>query len=475
MEGFLKSLSLAPRGIRHKLTAAFALMSVIPMLVCGYLIIYYIFPTIDDLGDVSLLFFITILLMFLGFYLSKKIIYPIIQIAAHAKEIAEGKLDEQLSLEEEDEIGELSGSLNRLSTRLKTNMSELHSYGEKIKQINMEINKKVFALSSLLQVGNLITSSADLNGILNLIIEKLSQLEMAGSAFLMFLNEETGELTIRAQANIDLERAEQTKIKVGQGLLGKVFESAHELVIDSQKKPPAMDEQLQQLLQAKNIAVLPITSAGKVVAILGMANNIENFLFTDDEIELIGVFAKQVSVAVENDLLMSKTEELTVRDELTGLYNENYIHNRLDEEIKRAISYQRPCSFAIFEIDNFEQYRNSEGEIATEKTLKKIAQTLNEATSEIDKTARFSDHQFAVVFPEKNKKQAFNLAENIRKEIERYGHNQNSLKARAVALTLSAGISSTPIDGRTATELINKSLEYKEKAKREGKNRVVLG
>ena len=71
-----KTLSLARRSIRHKLTAAFALMSVIPMLVCGYLIIYYIFPTIKSLWDISLIFLITLFLTLLGFYLARKIISP---------------------------------------------------------------------------------------------------------------------------------------------------------------------------------------------------------------------------------------------------------------------------------------------------------------------------------------------------------------------------------------------------------------
>lgn len=458
-----KTLSLARRSIRHKLTAAFALMSVIPMLVCGYLIIYYIFPTIKSLWDISLIFLITLFLTLLGFYLARKIIYPVVEIAAAAKGIAEGRLGGQVSVEAEDEIGELSGSLNRLSTRLKENMTALHSYGEKIKQINMEINKKVFALSGLLQIGNLMTTSAGLDEVFNLIVEKLSQLQDGGVAFLMFLDEASGELLMRAQANVEAEEISRIKIRIGQGPLGKIFSSARPLVIDRQNRPAVIDENLRKILQTKNMALLPVTSSGKVIGILGTGNNAENFFFVDDEIELIGVFAKQAAVAVENDILLRKTKELTVRDELTRLYNESYIRARLDEEIKRAISYQRPCSFVIFEVENFERYRDVSGEIAAEGALKKIAQTLKESASDIDKAARFSDHQFALLLPEKNKQQSLNVAENIRKEIERYNLRQNKLKT-SLPLTLSAGISAAPADGTTAVELINKALRYAQEA-----------
>jgi len=473
MAQFLKTLSLAPRSIKRKLTIAFLIMSVIPTLVFGYLISYYLLPTVKGAWQIYLVVAIVLTLMLLGFYLAKKIIYPIAEIAAHAKGIAEGRLEQRLDIEGEDEIGELSGSLNRLSRRLKENMGELHSYGEKIKQINMEINKKVFALSALLQIGNLITAACNLDEVFQLVVSKLSQMEPEGKAFLMLFEEDKGQLRMRAGANIEDEVREPIKIKGGQGSLGQVLASGRHLVIDTQKKrPKVIDKDLAAILRTKNIAVLPVTSSGKVIGILGIGNNIENFLFVDDEIELFGVFAKQAAVAIENDLLLRKTKELSVRDELTGLYNENYLRGRLDEEIKRAISYQRPCSFIIFEVDSFKRCRDLLGEIDTEKSLKKIAQILKESTTEIDKVARFSDHQFAVIFPEKNKSHAFNLAENIRKEIERFGLKQQRAQGRSFALTLSAGISATPIDGETSVELINKALYYTEKAKDAGANRV---
>jgi diguanylate cyclase (GGDEF)-like protein len=465
MGQFFKTLSLAPKGIRHKLIVAFSLMSLIPMFVIGYLIAYYILPKIDTFWEIYLVFIITVFLMGMGFYLAKKIIYPIIEIAAHAKGIADGTFAEDLDIKEEDEIGELGVSLNRLSARLKESMSQLRSYGEQVKQINMEINKKVFALSSLLQIGNLITTGTNLTEVFDLIVGKLSQLEQEGAAFLMFLDEESGELIMRAQANIEREGVSEVKIKTGEGPLGKVFSNNKLLIIDAQKGQQLVDENLKKILQTKNIAVLPITSSGKVIAILGTGNNVANFLFTDDVIELIGVFAKQVAVAVENDILMSRTEELNLRDELTGLYNESYIRNRLDEEIKRAISYQRPCSFIIFEVNNFQRYQRVFGEIDAQKALKKIAQTLKMSTSEIDKAARFSDNQFAVLLPEKNKQQSLNLAENIKKEIERFASKKQTEPDASVSLSISVGISAVPIDGTTALELINKALNYIEQLK----------
>ncbi len=457
MAQFFKALSLAPQGIRSKLIVAFALMSLLPIFVFGYLAFYYIFPTVNTFGEVFLIFVITVIIMLLGFCLARNIIYPIAEIAARAKGIAEGRLDERLEIKQEDEIGELGNSLNYLSTRLKENMTELHSYGEKIKQINMEINKKVFALSALLQIGNLITASANLDEIFNLIVEKLAQLDTNGIAFLLLPEKGKDTLTMRAQVNITNERAGSYEVKIGQGLLGTAAKEAQPLIIDAQRRPKATEETPQGPLQVKNLAALPVISSGKAIGILGIGNNLENLAFSDDEVELIGVFAKQVAIAIENDVLLRKTEKLTVQDELTGLYNKSYIRSRLDEEIKRAISYQRPCSFIIFEIGNLRQYRNLLGEAIFGKTLKKIAQALKEGTTEIDKVARFSDDQFALVLPEKNRRQASGVMEDLEEKIGKFAASQNNVKA-VVPLVISAGLSATPIDGTSATELINRAL-----------------
>jgi len=412
---------------------------------------------IKSFWDISLIFGITFFLILLGFYLARKIIYPIVEITAHAKDIAEGRLDESLNIGGEDELGELSSSLNNLSGRLKENMTELHSYGEKIKQINMEINKKVFALSTLLQIGTLITATTDLDEIFSLTTEKLAQLETGGAAFLMLPGKEKGTLTMRAQVNIDEDKAASYKVKVGQGAAGVVVRSGRPFIVDADNKPKVVDEELKEILATENLAILPVTCAGKIVGVLGTGNNLDNFSFSDDEIELIGVFAKQVAVALENDTLIRRTQQLTVRDELTGLYNESYIRSRLDEEIKRAISYQRPCSLVILEIEHFSQYHSVLGDIGVEKVLKKIAHIIKEGTTDVDKIARFSDHQFALVMPEKNKKQALNIMKNLKEEIERFGVKQGKLEP-AASLTIAASATSTPIDGTTSVELVNQAL-----------------
>ena len=132
----------------------------------------------------------------------------------------------------------------------------------------------------------------------------------------------------------------------------------------NQNKPLILDKQnilsdnlrveFYEKFRLKNTLALPVFLRGKARAILGIGNTKEPFLYKKEDVELLDIFAKQIAVAVENDILMLRVEKLEIRDALTGLYNKAFIVNRLQEEIRRAITYRRPCAFILFDIDNFQ-------------------------------------------------------------------------------------------------------------------------
>ena len=97
----------------------------------------------------------------------------------------------------------------------------------------------------------------------------------------------------------------------------------------------------------KNCLAMPVFLKSKVKAILGIGNTREDFQYNKDDIELLDIFSKQVAIAIENDIMASRIEKLEIKDALTGRYNQGFINSRLQEEIKRAIAYQRPCALII--------------------------------------------------------------------------------------------------------------------------------
>jgi len=349
-------------------------------------------------------------------------------------------------------------------------MDELRSYGEKTKQINTEIHKKVLTMTGLLQIGNLISSAIELDKILEFSVEKIMHLPDITGCFLMMLDEDEKKLAVKSLSGLEETQLTLKKIRPGEGLVGKIAKQNKPFILDADTKTTTEIEDFRNEFQLTNCALFPVVSAGKTTGVLGVGNTIENYKFTQDDLELFEVFVKQMGIAVENDILIKKAEELEITDELTGLYNESYINARLDEEIKRAIIYQRPCAFIILDVDDFKVFRDAQGEIAAEEALRKISSILKESATPIDKVSRFSDDGFAIVLPEKNKRDTARTAEELRIKIEEASIGKK--KAASHGLTVSAGISENPIDGASAQELVDKAQACLKKAKDEGKNKV---
>lgn len=221
-------------------------------------------------------------------------------------------------------------------------------------------------------------------------------------------------------------------------------------------------------------SVFRVSSAAKVMA--GGDYNHKIPSSEKDEVGDISQALNHLTAEIRKDVdelsrLLQKVSKLEIRDPLTGLFNEKYIRQQLDEEIKRALIYQRPCGFIILEVDNFGSFHKSFGDIAVEAVLKKAASLFKDSVSSIDKVARFGDNQFAVVLPEKNKRSCQEAAEYIRKKVESAFKGEKDEHQR---ITISAGISENPLDGTSAKELIDKAEEALDRARNKGGNQCLF-
>ncbi len=471
MFGTFKKLSMLPKGLRYKLMIAFSLMSIIPLLVCVYLVNIYIFPHLDNLTEVSITVIFSIAIALLGLGLAKRLVDPVIEMAIEARVIANGEYDKRIAIVRDDEIGQIGESINVMTQRIRSNLDELKSYGQRTREINIEIHKKVLALSSLLQIGDIIsTSSMDLKTTLELAAQKASAIFDSGFGVLYLTKVEAGEFIAETSYNVDNDKLQDMVVRIGHGIIGKALEEHAVAIVDEAVKKSSEVEAFRTAYNVKNCLAIPLFSGKNNVGIFLVGNNIDGFKFKSDDIDLVKVFAKQMTIAIENDTLLKKTEELAIKDDLTDLYNKNYIMTRLEEEIKRAIFYQRPCSFLIFNIDNFRDFREKKGELAAEEVIKKMAKLIKEHTDPTAKAARVSGDEFAMLLPEKNKKEATRIAEEVRKKIE----STHFVRESKEMLTVSAGVSENPIDGTTYDELFKKAMAALRRAKTSGKNKVAI-
>jgi diguanylate cyclase (GGDEF)-like protein len=92
--------------------------------------------------------------------------------------------------------------------------------------------------------------------------------------------------------------------------------------------------------------------------------------------------------------------ENPLRDPVTGLYNKSYFHGRLIEELRRAVRYTHDISLVLFEVENFYDVQESEGEENMRNFLLLISSSLARMTRDCDVVARLGEGSFSILLPE---------------------------------------------------------------------------
>jgi len=191
--------------------------------------------------------------------------------------------------------------------------------------------------------------------------------------------------------------------------------------------------------------------------------------------------------AQELSELNKKLLQMTVKDDLTSLYNQIYIKERLDNELKRAHQFNQPLAILKIDIDNFRRYNDSHGHLAGDNCLKTVTRLIKDSIRDIDIPARYGGEEFLVILPGAKSNEATQIAEKVRQTIAKYplqkipSSSQDRIKEQSTtdaisSLTISIGISCY-FQGsgiNTADDLIRASDNALNQAKKKGKNQVCL-
>lgn len=174
--------------------------------------------------------------------------------------------------------------------------------------------------------------------------------------------------------------------------------------------------------------------------------------------------------------LKDKLGLATTTDELTGLHNRKYLHERLDAEISRAKRYKTKISCLLFDIDFFKVVNDMYGYDWGDVLLRSLADKLKCLIRKEDILTRYGDEEFLLVLPNTSEENAFLFAERFRRDIERMEFIPAGEEERH-PITISGGISTYPCL-ENVEEDANTIIRYAEhalyNAKKRGKNKVVL-
>lgn len=189
-----------------------------------------------------------------------------------------------------------------------------------------------------------------------------------------------------------------------------------------------------------------------------------------DMVKLGSIALKYLPKGDTERLTYDKLHEEANTDGLTKCYNKMYFNNKLDLEVKKSKVTGSPLSLIIFDLDHFKHLNDNYGHDAGDYVLREMAEILRDnGIRKGDTFARYGGEEFVVLLPKTNLKQAFEIAERLRKLVEchKFTYEQKRLPVAA-----SIGVADYRQGIETGTDLFKRADSAVYKSKKGGRNQV---
>lgn len=177
------------------------------------------------------------------------------------------------------------------------------------------------------------------------------------------------------------------------------------------------------------------------------------------------MFSYVFASRVENQ--RKSLESQALRDPLTGLDNRRAFEIAIEALLHDMPSKTQASGLVLLDVDNFKSVNDKYGHQAGDKVLRGLAGLLNEYLRATESAFRLGGEEFVLLLPGTDAEGLRTRMENLRGRIEA------NLRCQGQIITASIGASQWQ-PGDTATSWLRRADAAMYRAKREGRNRVIV-
>ncbi|CAJ1778411.1 GGDEF domain-containing protein [Aeromonas veronii] len=165
---------------------------------------------------------------------------------------------------------------------------------------------------------------------------------------------------------------------------------------------------------------------------------------------------------------LNETRKLANEDALTNLLN----RRAFDLELEGLIRSQHPFSLILADIDRFKNFNDEYGHLLGDQVLRAFSKRLRDACKEGVTAYRLGGEEFAMLVPHRSLALARQMAESMRRAIERMSILDRKSGRRIDHITASFGVGE--FNGQESADcLVERTDKLLYKAKELGRNRVM--
>lgn len=217
---------------------------------------------------------------------------------------------------------------------------------------------------------------------------------------------------------------------------------------------------------------MPVLAQGGTLGLLHLQFDTHDVREHEAVARLARELAERLGLTLANLELRESLRHESLHDPLTGVCNRRYMEDCLRRELARIARDGHVLSVLMVDIDHFKAVNDRWGHEAGDRTLRATARRLGRGTRGGDVICRYGGEEFVVILPGADLSDAARRAEQLRAEAEAGAEAGEETGAQPV--TLSIGVASAPLHGRSSDALLGAADRALYQAKSAGRNRVVI-
>ena len=363
---------------------------------------------------------------------------------------------------------ELKARIRRLEQELGEQQSLCNSLGSMLEKSNNQAY-------TFYNISKIIAATNDLQAMIPDIIGYIGK-SISFDRVTFYLTDDLHEkMTLRYARGLPVEGT--VSIGIGEGLPGRIVEfGEHSHIHDLSLFYETFNDFVHVPGEGKRDGAyigIALKSRNAAIGVIGIDSPVKYGLTVEDMV-FLSLISHQISAGIEKSNLFTRTGELAQLDGLTGLYNHRVFKERLEQEVSRRSRTGKPLSLIMLDIDHFKLFNDNYGHQAGDTVLKELAAVIKGQCryTTMDMCFRYGGEEFAVLLTELEIAVALNVAERIRRMVERHSF---SIKSRfpGTSVTVSLGVAGmSGGDELRPEELLKQADDALYRSKKGGRNRV---
>jgi diguanylate cyclase (GGDEF)-like protein len=333
-------------------------------------------------------------------------------------------------------------------------------------------DRQLYELKIFHDVAKALTSTLDLDTILQTIMEKMAAYFEPATWALVMIDETSHEPYYAASVGKGAEGLADLRLSSGESLITWVINSGEALVIENVNADSLIDADSRASWFEGNCPVVcvPVRTSGKLLGVIELVN-IDLDVYTRSEL-LLQTLADYAAIAIENARAVGRIQELSITDDCTGLYNARHLFTMIAEELHRSARFGYEFTLLFLDLDHFKRVNDQYGHIIGSKLLAEIGGCLRESLRLVDAAFRYGGDEFAILLPQTSREAGLRVARRIAHVL----HNRQWLpdEGLQVELHASIGVSTYPADGATPQLIVQYADDMMYAVKQAGRDNIAV-